>query len=453
MEKHNFILLGVQLNQFPMWGLFLILFSVTLVITIAPWTLVKNKREIKKQVKKEIINKKIEEELKEKKMIFNYTEQELEQKKGIHTLKEIEQQPVIWNNIIDLIQKDYEKIDNFLNKNLTKDTRIIFSGAGTSEFIGNTLYPYFIEQGFDVQSVSTTDIVLQPKKFLSTTKRTLLVSFARSGNSPESVATFNLANQCLENVSHLIITCNKEGKLANIKSKDNVFIFLLPEESNDVSFAMTSSFTGMLCTALLILDKKNYKKNLEELKIISKQTKEDMQKNHLEIKKIANIDNKRITYLGSNSLKGIAQEAHLKVLELSAGDVTAFFNSPTGFRHGPKSILNKDSIVLLFMSNDEYTRNYDKDMINELYLQKQINKLVVFDYLEEKFILDRADVLIKTGTQKVKNDILQAINYIAMAQLYGFYKSLFLNKTPDNPCPTGEVNRVVKGVIIHDYKG
>ena len=30
-------------------------------------------------------------------------------------------------------------------------------------------------------------------------------------------------------------------------------------------------------------------------------------------------------------------------------------------------------------------------------------------------------------------------------------QSLSLGITPDNPCPTGEVNRVVKGVTLYPY--
>ena len=43
---------------------------------------------------------------------------------------------------------------------------------------------------------------------------TLLVSFARSGNSPESVAAVDLADEVLPQCRHLVITCNGEGALA-----------------------------------------------------------------------------------------------------------------------------------------------------------------------------------------------------------------------------------------------
>ncbi len=82
----------------------------------------------------------------------------------------------------------------------------------------------------------------------------LLVSFARSGNSPESVAAFDLANQCVARCSHLVITCNKEGHLyQSVQGSDNGFALLMPPQTNDKAFAMTSSITSMMCSCLAVL--------------------------------------------------------------------------------------------------------------------------------------------------------------------------------------------------------
>ena len=44
------------------------------------------------------------------------------------------------------------------------------------------------------------------------------------------------------------------------------------------------------------------------------------------------------------------------------------------------------------------------------------------------------------------------MQYLAFGQILALKKSLSLGITPDNPCPTGEVNRVVKGVTIYQFK-
>jgi tagatose-6-phosphate ketose/aldose isomerase len=64
----------------------------------------------------------------------------------------------------------------------------------------------------------------------------------------------------------------------------------------------------------------------------------------------------RIVYLGSNALKGLAREAALKTLELSDGQVVAISDTPLGFRHGPKTIVNAQSLVVVMLGNDHYTR-------------------------------------------------------------------------------------------------
>ena len=49
------------------------------------------------------------------------------------------------------------------------------------------------------------------------------------------------------------------------------------------------------------------------------------------------------------------------------------------------------------------------------------------------------------------DNMFLGFDYIVVAQLIALFKSLSYGITPDNPCPTGEVNRVVKGVILHPY--
>lgn len=183
-------------------------------------------------------------------MLLNFNHEELVANKGLATLTEITQQPQVWAEIAQLIEKQKADLESFLVKFLTKETRIIFTGAGTSEFAGNVLYTDLIKKGYDAVSIATTDLVSHPAHFLDSQKPTLLVSFARSGNSPESVATYKIVQRYVKNVSNLVITCNKDGALAKIsKASTSDYLLLMPEASNDRSFAMTSSFTGMMTAA------------------------------------------------------------------------------------------------------------------------------------------------------------------------------------------------------------
>jgi tagatose-6-phosphate ketose/aldose isomerase len=75
-------------------------------------------------------------------------------------------------------------------------------------------------------------------------------------------------------------------------------------------------------------------------------------------------------------LQGAARESALKVLELTAGKLAAFYDSPTGFRHGPKSLVDSETLVVVFVSSHPYTRQYDLDLLAELRRDRQAMRVV-----------------------------------------------------------------------------
>ncbi|MCX3066198.1 SIS domain-containing protein [Cetobacterium somerae] len=370
--------------------------------------------------------------------------------KDFYTLKEIEQQKRLWLETINLVKEKKEEIKSFLDKNDFKNRKIIFTGAGTSEFVGNSITPAL---GGNVLSIATTDIVSNPENYLKKEEKVILISCARSGNSPESVATVKLADEIIDDVCHILITCNKDGKLATNKKDDKkALVLLMPEESNDKGFAMTSSFTCMSLTGLLIF-------NLESLEKI-----EDIMKNQIEkikdedmkslIDSLITLDISRIVYLGSSCLKGVAEEAALKCLELTAGHMSLHYNSPLGFRHGPKSIINDTTMIITLLSNNDYTRKYELDLLKEMYNENKKKVLVTLDMKNSDEARKNSHYYYTfNNDDNNAENVFNMFSYIYFAQLFAFYKSKSFGINPDNPCPTGEVNRVVQGVIIYDYKG
>src|SRR5699024_6793532 len=162
----------------------------------------------------------------------------------------------------------------------------------------------------------------------------------------------------------------------------------------------------------------------------------------------------RVVYLGSGLLAQLSHEAALKMLELSGGQVVAIHESSLGFRHGPKSILNEQSVVVLFMSQDPYTRKYDVDILRELAATESDMKVIALTAREDEEVEKLADwtIAIQTGGADVENDFELALPYIIFAQALALRKSIQLGITPDNPSPDGAISRVVQGVTIHDYK-
>ncbi len=172
------------------------------------------------------------------------------------TYCEIMQQPDVWLKAYDLVCRNEAAIQTFISNNhIGKDAEIILAGAGTSAFIGNALAGIFVEKGYSqCRAVATTDIITYPESCLPTGKPVVLISFARSGNSPESLAAVHIADKYCKKVFHIIITCNETGDLARESSRDNVLLVLLPPETNDKGLAMTSSFTTMALVSILIFN-------------------------------------------------------------------------------------------------------------------------------------------------------------------------------------------------------
>ncbi|WP_297597651.1 SIS domain-containing protein [uncultured Cetobacterium sp.] len=368
------------------------------------------------------------------------------------TEKEIEQQKELWPKTLEQIKNKKIEIENFLKSIDYKNRRVVFTGAGTSEFVGNTIAPYL---GTNFNSIATTDIVSNPNNYLKKSEKLLLVSFARSGNSPESLATVNLADEIVDDICHILITCNGDGKLAvNKKDDPNSLVLLMPEKSNDKGFAMTSSFTCMALAGITIfnLDKiESIEKNINySIKAIVK----NVEGIDALIESLIKLQTSRIVYLGSSCLKGLAEEAALKCLELTAGNMSLHYNSPLGFRHGPKSIVNDSTIIVMFLSNNLYTRKYELDLLKEMYSENKKKILVTIDMKNCEEAMENSHYYISLGEiEDSINEVFNMFPYVYFAQVFALKKSLNYGINPDNPCPTGEVNRVVQGVTIYEYKG
>ncbi|WP_426359715.1 SIS domain-containing protein [Pseudocolwellia sp. HL-MZ19] len=378
---------------------------------------------------------------------LDISEEKLTTLGGFWTAKEISQQPTSWLNAQGIIEKNASTIEAFLAPLIAdSDLRIILTGAGTSAFAGGSIAPALSEKlNRTVEAIATTDIVSNPSQFLLKDKPTLVVSFARSGNSPESVTAVEIASELVTNCYHLVVTCNESGLLfKHCQNNDKCLAILMPAETNDQSFAMTSSFTSMMFTALTVLTKnEDLAKNAQ---LIGDSAQQVINQYNDLLKSMANRKYSRVVFLGSGGLKALAEESALKLLELTDGQTVAVYDSPLGFRHGPKTIVNSDTLVVIYMSNDSYTRKYDLDLLAELRNDGEVGQVVAVTTQKDASI-DGDHIFINHDA--ALTDSLLIFPYIVCAQIYAFHHALALQNKPDTPSVSGTVNRVVQGVIIH----
>ena len=387
--------------------------------------------------------------------IFNITEEKMKETSSVFTLTEINQQPSTWKKTCAQIAACKDELQKFIDQVVKADDfDIVLTGAGTSEFVGNSLYQALNQKyGYKVKSYATTDIVPSPESFLSRTKPTILVSFGRSGNSPESLGAVEAAEVVCQNLYHLFVTCNHEGTLSKLANdRTNCFALNLTPETHDQSFAMTSSFSNMYMATYLAFNLDRLDEITAKIDKICAAATGFLENNYTIAKQIVyEFDFNRIVYLGNVALKGVSQESALKMLELTAGQVATMYDSPLGFRHGPKSIIYDRTLTVVYLSDDEYRRKYELDLIKEMSPQRKANRIVAVMNTPCEEAKALVDYTVEMNVGAPMENVLLGFDYIVFAQTLAVLKSLSLGITPDNPCPTGEVNRVVKGVTLYPY--
>ena len=354
--------------------------------------------------------------------MFEMTTDQLNEIGGFNTTTEIKQQPELWLDTLNIYKENLEAIESFLAEARAMGEgrlSVVFTGAGTSDYVGDTCAPYLRHAGdtklYDFKPIATTDIVSAPRDFLNPDEPTVVVSFARSGNSPESLAAVQVAKTFVKNVKFINITCAPEGKLAVESEGDADQLTLLIPRANDKGFAMTGSYSCMTLLSTLIFDTASLEQKTAWVEAAAK-LGEDVVARESEIAEFLSGDFNRVTYLGSGSFVGLAQEAQLKILELAHGLVATSWDSCMGYRHGPKSFVDDKTIAI------------------------QQDGTIKFDGTSFTF----AGEALPEG--------YLALPFVMVAQVISLLNSVRVGNTPDTPSPSGTVNRVVKGVTIHPFE-
>ena len=365
------------------------------------------------------------------------------------TRKEIFGQPQLWKEVLQEIKEGEKELSKFLSPLLErKELNIVLTGAGSSAFIGEAAQGLVQKNtGRTTRAIATTDLVSHPELFLQAETPTLLVSFARSGNSPESLETLKLADHFCREVYHLLITCNKEGKLMEYAGANphKSLAILLPEKANDKSLAMTGSFTSMLLSILLATshDKDVYE---GEIEAIVAQGKTIL--SHAEsFEKLAVRDFERVVFLGSGPMLGIARECHLKLQELTDGQVICKHDSFLGFRHGPRAVTNEKTLLVYLFSPSDHVYKYELDLAQSIARDPRNLECISVGRAGEPSLKACLNIDLNLNPEQELNIIPAAL----VGQLLGYYKSLELGLNPDNPSVSGSISRVVQGVTIYKH--
>ena len=353
------------------------------------------------------------------------------------TAREIDQQPKVWRQTRKAIERQRPTLSEWLEARLADPAlRILLTGAGSSAYVGETLAPWLRQKlARRVEAVASTDLLGAPGSYLAEDIPTLMISFARSGESPESIAAVELADRLLTGCHHLVLTCNANGALArHAETMETALCLLMPKHTNDRSFAMTSSFTAMLVAVASVFAPEPGP--LERAIAMAEVAKSDVVHS---ARTLAETGFERLVVLGAGCLLATAREACLKCLELTDGRVATLAETPLGLRHGPKAVIGADTAVVVLRSVEPYTARYDADLVAELRAENAAGEILEID---PRTFADEARGL---------DDLHASLPYLVFCQMLAFFTARSRGVAADEPCPSGAINRVVQGVTVHPY--
>lgn len=366
---------------------------------------------------------------------------------NFNTHKEILQQPRVWRETYEVIRSRKDEIKAFTDKYMAEGYKVVLTGAGSSAYIGDALECALSGTRFrGARSIATTDILSCPSLYFNASSKVLLISFARSGNSPESIGAVKVVEQTAGKVAHIFITCNANGDLARIKG-DNVLAVILPPDTDDLGLAMTSSCTSMLLACSMVAQIAEIEAQKEYIDILADRVGKAIGRYEEKLKAIAEKPFKRAVFLGSGTLKGISEESRLKLQELSDGNVMCAFDSFLGFRHGPKAVINKETLIVYLVSPNPDVRRYELDLMRTI--RKQGRYIACITVCQQPVECPECELMIDTDLPAGFPDIYGCVSCLFVAQLLGLYKSINLGLNPDTPSADGNISRVVEGVTLY----
>ena len=339
---------------------------------------------------------------------------------GAVTHAEIFQQPALWLTTLERVRTACAAATG----------PVLLTGAGSSAHAAST-----VAVGWPgAMAIPTTDLLIGEPPF----QEGLLISLARSGDSPESVGVVQRMQRNNPRIRHLAITCNANGQLANASGVD---VILLDPRTNDRSLVMTSSFSNLVLGGLCL---RNADRLHAELTSVALHVETLLPQLDNQAKQLAQSSLSRVLVLACAAMQPLAREVALKITEMSAGAIIALPETYLGLRHGPMAFLRSDSLVLCFQSSDARQRRYENDLLQEI-RQKQLGRVVAVAQSDSP---EHFDDYVPASAPALPDELRTPFE-VVFPQLLAYHLSLSLGLNPDQPSPAGVISRVVQGVTVY----
>lgn len=389
--------------------------------------------------------------------LLDLPEQERTERGLEHTPREIWQQPATWGKTYERCRERSAELNDVLRRagigrGSTSSPSVYLVGAGTSDYTGRALASLLRRRwSCDVWALPSTTLLTDFEEFHRPGREYLWISFSRSGESPEGVALLQQALDRHRDIRHLVVTCNQQGTMAQLCAQhpDRAVVLVLDDEVNDRGLAMTSSFSNMVVAGQCVghlEDLSAFGEVVGQMSAIGEQFLPAAAETAAAITLLGCT---RACFVGGSALRAVADESALKVVELSAGQVTTMAETPLGLRHGPMSSVDSQTLFVAFLSSESRRRGYELDLLREMDRKRLGRVRVVVTARGSEDVSSLADYALSLNCAADFPDYYRPPLDVMLGQLIGLFGSMRCGLKPDQPSPGGTITRVVAPIKLY----
>ena len=390
-------------------------------------------------------------------MLLELPEQERAERGLQHTPREIWQQPETWRTTYAICSSRRSQLIDALHRagigrGSTASPTVYLAGAGTSDYAGRALAPLLRRRwSCEAWAVPSTTLLTDFDEYHAPGKQYLWISFSRSGDSPESVAVLERALERSRDIHHLVLTCNAQGAMAQLCAKhpERAFALVLDDVVNDRGLAMTSSFTNMLLAGQCVAHLDDLEEFGNTVGRISDCGRQFLPLAAEIAAEVTTLGCKRACFVGAGVLRGVADECALKLVELSAGNVTTLAETSLGLRHGPMSNVDGQTLFVALLSSESRRRGYELDLLREIDRKRLGRVKLAVTAGDGSDLAQLADYRLPIGSGLDFPDCYRPVLDVMLGQLLGLFASLRCGLKPDHPSPSGAISRVVQPIKLY----
>lgn len=335
--------------------------------------------------------------------------------RGAYSWREITTQADSWRDALAAAKAQREAVCGILSK----ASSVLFIGCGSTHYLAQFAAPYFqAVTGKQSRGLPSSELLLQTDTILAPGEHPAVVALSRSGETSETI----LAMQKMRELGcqTITISCYDQTGLAEVSD-----VTVAIPEGREESFAQTRSFAGMLVAvqalAALVADDDDLLAELGGLAPLA----DDIIARAKPLAKEWGEDEsiKRITYLGSGWLFGLASEATVKMKEMSLSMAEPYHFME--FRHGPMSLVDPEHLIVALLS--ERTREYELAVLHDL-KERGARIVVIAQNADQVEAFDGWHLLQASVSERAR-----PVLYLPMVQLLAYYRSMHRGLNPDRP--------------------